>query len=169
MPERRDGTPCRTERRTDTWARSSLWCATPPATSQPFLEVLGSPPISRLSVASCVDLKLRSLPSTGVTRRRRYYGPLRHPKRSGLSLAGVRLRVTIPHPWGFPCCFGSPNPDMPSSLPQWDRWFRSLLGRPIPPISLFANDGGLPRVSGRSAPTLNLSRHARRSLALRPV
>ena len=48
-------------------------------------------PISRLSVASCVDLEPRPLPSTGVTRRRRYYGPLRHPTRPGLSLAGVRL------------------------------------------------------------------------------
>ena len=51
-------------------------------------------PISRLSATSCVDLELRPLPSTGVTRLRRYYGPLRHPRRPGLSLAGVRLRVT---------------------------------------------------------------------------
>src|SRR5438552_2622410 len=30
--------------------------------------------------------KPRPLPSTGVTRRLRYYGPLRHPRRPGLSL-----------------------------------------------------------------------------------
>ena len=59
-------------------------------------------PISRLSAACCVDLELRPLPSTGVTRRRRYYGPIRHPRRPGLSLAGVRLRVTRPHRLGFP-------------------------------------------------------------------
>src|SRR5262249_26015357 len=35
---------------------------------------LGSSPILRLSAASDVDLELRSLPSTGITRFRRYYG-----------------------------------------------------------------------------------------------
>ena len=59
-------------------------------------------PISRLSVTSCVDLELRPLPSTGVTRCQRYYGPLRHPRQPGLSLAGIRLRVTRPHRLGFP-------------------------------------------------------------------
>jgi len=59
-------------------------------------------PISRLSAACCVDLEPRPLPSTGVTRRRQYYGPLRHPKRPGQSLTGVRLRVTRPHHLGFP-------------------------------------------------------------------
>ena len=40
--------------------------------------------------------EVRLLPSTGVTRFHRYYGPVRHPTRPGLSLAGVRLtqRVT---------------------------------------------------------------------------
>src|SRR5262249_33024585 len=48
-------------------------------------------PISRLFATSYVDLELRPLPSTGVNRLPRYYEPLRHPKRPGLSLAGVRL------------------------------------------------------------------------------
>jgi hypothetical protein len=61
----------------------------------------------------------RPLPSTGVTRLRRYYGPLRHPKRPSLSLTGVRLRVTRPHRMGFQCCVRSPFTDMPSSLPRW--------------------------------------------------
>ncbi len=61
-------------------------------------------PISRLSAAGCVDLELRPLPSTGATRRQRYYGPIRHPGRPGLSLAGVRLRVTRLTTRGFPCC-----------------------------------------------------------------
>src|SRR4051812_17139174 len=47
-------------------------------------------------------LELRPLPSTGVTRRRRYYGPVRHPARPGLSLAGVRLEVTRLHRAGLP-------------------------------------------------------------------
>jgi hypothetical protein len=46
-------------------------------------------------------LELRSLPSTGVTRLPRYYEPVRHPKRPGLSLAGVRLGSRFP-PLGLP-------------------------------------------------------------------
>jgi len=42
-------------------------------------------------VASCVRLQLRPLPSTGVTRLRQYYEPLRHPKRPGLSLTSCQL------------------------------------------------------------------------------
>ena len=37
---------------------------------------------------------LRSLPSTGVTRLPRYYEPLRHPTRPGLSLASCQLIAT---------------------------------------------------------------------------
>ena len=48
-------------------------------------------PISRLSAPSARGLELGSLPSAGVTRLRRYYEPLRHPSRPGLSLTGVRL------------------------------------------------------------------------------
>ena len=47
----------------------------------------------------CCELQL---PSTGVTRRQWYYGPLRHPRPPGRSLAGVRLRVTRPHGLGLP-------------------------------------------------------------------
>ena len=46
-------------------------------------------------------LELRPLPSTGVTRLPRYYEPVRHPRRPGLSLAGVRLGSRSP-PLGFP-------------------------------------------------------------------
>ena len=70
---------------------------------------------------------------------------------------------------GFPCCRRLPCVDMPLPIPRWDRWVESLMGRPIPPVSLFANDDGLPRYHGGSAPTLNLSRPAQHSLALRPV
>ena len=44
-------------------------------------------------VASCVRLQLRPLPSTGVTRLRRYYEPLRHPSRPGPSLTSCQLIV----------------------------------------------------------------------------
>ena len=95
-------------------------------------------PISRLSATSCVDLEPRPLPSTGVTRLRRYYGPLRRPRRPGLSLAGVRLTVTRCRRWGFPCCVGSPCVCMPSPLPRWQRWVgcrstvASVMAFPIP-------------------------------------
>ena len=49
-------------------------------------------------------LEVRPLPCTGVTRLRRYYGPVRHPTRPGPSLAGCRLAAPSQHRWGFPCC-----------------------------------------------------------------
>src|SRR5260370_20100813 len=64
-------------------------------------------------------LEVRTLPSTGVTRFRRYYEPVRHPTRPDLSLAGFRLG-DISHRWGFPCCARSPCANMPSPLPRWD-------------------------------------------------
>ena len=42
-------------------------------------------------VASCVRLQLRPLPSTGVTRLRQYYEPLRHPSQPGPSLTSCQL------------------------------------------------------------------------------
>jgi hypothetical protein len=51
-------------------------------------------PISLSIVASCVRLQLRLLPSTGVTRLRQYYEPLRHPSHPGLSLASCQLTHT---------------------------------------------------------------------------
>src|SRR5579859_3467608 len=65
--------------------------------------------------------EVRPLPSTGITRRQRYYEPVRLPRRPGLSLAGVRLGVTTPNAWGLPCCVDSPFVDMPSPVPRWDR------------------------------------------------
>src|ERR1019366_1655126 len=56
--------------------------------------VLDSSSIHRLWATSDVDLELRPLPSAGVTRLRRYYGPLRHPIRPGLALASCRLIPT---------------------------------------------------------------------------
>src|SRR6266481_9627131 len=91
IPERLLGTPCRTERRNESWAIPSLCRATPSATSERLMELLGSSPIPQSFVASCVSFQLRLLPSTGVTQLHRYYEPLRHPIRPGLSLASCQL------------------------------------------------------------------------------
>ena len=109
---------------------------------------------------SRVRLELRSLPSAGVTQPQRYCGPLRHPRTSGLSLAGVRL-VIPDHVLGLPvlrtlslctCCRHYPG---------------AAAGRTLrssrPAISAFPE-----RVVG-SACTSSFSRFARRSLALRPA
>jgi hypothetical protein len=45
---------------------------------------------------SDVDLELKPLPSTGITRLQRYYEPLRHPGKPGLYLAVVRLDLRPP-------------------------------------------------------------------------
>src|SRR5487761_1961266 len=49
------------------------------------------------------------------------------------------------------------------------RWVGSLVGRPIPTVTLLASGDGLPHASARSAHTLDFSRPARRSLTLRPA
>jgi hypothetical protein len=122
--------------------------------------VLDSSSIHRLWATSDVDLELRPLPSTGVTRLRRYYGPLRHPKRPGLSLAGVRLAVTHRHRWGFPCC-------------MFLLCLRAVAITPVGPLGAwivhFPSDFGLPQIYDVSAPTLSVSRPAQRSLTLRPT
>src|SRR5215469_11638908 len=121
------GTPCRTERRSGTWVLPSLWHATPSATFERLRGLVGSSPISWSLAACCVVLELRPLCSAGITRLHRYYGPLRHPTRPSLSLAGVSLAVTRRHRWGFPCCYWSPSTCMPSPLPRWDRRVLSLV------------------------------------------
>jgi hypothetical protein len=89
-------------------------------------------PISRLSAPSARGLELGSLPSAGVTRPHRYYEPLRHPERPGLSLAGVRLS-SRDSPQGASRVASDLLPGMPSPLPRWDHWFASLPGS-CPPI-----------------------------------
>jgi hypothetical protein len=104
--------------------------------------------------------EVRPLPSTGVTRLRRYYEPLRHPTRPGLSLTGVRLTVSCRHRWGFPC-----------SVFLLRR--RAVAITPVGPLGAcivrYPSGIGLPRYAGGSAPTLPISRPAQRSLTLRPA
>src|SRR4029077_16355289 len=90
-PSRLLGTSCRTGHRSETWAIPSLCRATPSATSERLVELLGSSPIPRSFVASCVSFQLRLLPSPGITRVCPYYRPSRHPSQPGLSLASCQL------------------------------------------------------------------------------
>ena len=109
---------------------------------------------------SCAALELRPLPSTGVTRLPRYYGPLRHPGRPDLTLAGCRLARATP-PAGLPVL----RP-FPSSM-------RAVANAPAEtvgaPVARFPTAGSLPRVAGGSASASQVSGPARRSLALRPA
>jgi hypothetical protein len=117
-------------------------------------------PISLSVVASCVRLQLRPLPSTGVTRLRRYYEPLRHPSRPGLSLTScqlIHLAITagtsrVAH--GPLCLHAVAN--TPAGLMEFVRSYDST-------------SFGLPRNRGGSAPALVFSRPAQRSLTLRPA
>ncbi len=99
-------------------------------------------PISWSLTTSCVCLELRSLPSAGVTRPQRYYGPLRHPREPGLSLAGVRLIISD-HPVGLPvllalslctcCCHypgAAPGPSHRSSTQAYQPSPKGSSGRP---------------------------------------
>ena len=125
------------------------------------MELLGSSPIPRSFVASCVRLQLRPLPSTGVNRFPRYYEPLRHPKRPGLSLASCQLIHDRDHRSGLPVLRLVSYAYMPSPLPRQVRW--SLFARPSPPSAAF------PCETVRSAPAITFSGPAQRSLTLRPA
>jgi hypothetical protein len=113
----------------DTRVRPSLWQVTPSAASEHF-GVVRFPNLLSLAT-SCVSLEPRPLPSLGVTRVQRYYGPLRHPIAPGLSLAGFRLVVRPTTPWGFPCCRGLPLIDMPSPLPRRNNRLLVSLASPV--------------------------------------
>src|SRR5579862_2408541 len=125
-PEHPFGAPYRTERRSENWAIPSLCRATPSATSEHCWGLLGSSPIPRSFVASCVSLQLRPLPSPGITRVHRSYGPLRHPRRSGLPLTSCQLIPTITVV-GFPCCVWSPLPACRRQYPGRTNETRSLV------------------------------------------
>src|SRR5437660_12668460 len=58
MPSRLLVTPCRTEHRSDSWAIPSLYRAAPSAASESLVALLGSSPIPRSFVASCVSFQL---------------------------------------------------------------------------------------------------------------
>ena len=122
-------------------------------------ELIGCP-ISRSLTTCCVRLELRPLPSTGITRLRRYYGPLRHPAAPGHAVTGLRL-VVPDHATGLPvlralslctCCRHYPGAATGGTTSLFQ-----------PAVSAFPE-----RVVG-SACALTFSRLAQRSLALRPA
>ena len=94
-----------------------------------------------LSFSSATGLlELGSLPSTGVTRLPRYYEPVRHPRRPGLSLAGVRLGSRFP-PLGLPV------------LQQLPVCRHAVTITPVGPLDLIVRSEGLstPRYSPATA------------------
>ncbi len=103
-------------------------------TSKPLVEFIGSRQSPGFPSRPQMGLELRPLPSTGVTRRQQYYGPLRHPRRPGLSLAGVRLRVTRPHRLGFPVLRWISVYRHAVVITPVARWVGSLVRRPIPAV-----------------------------------
>ena len=109
---------------------------------------------------SVIAPHLRSLSSTGITRRLQSYGPLRHPDRPSLPLTGFRLVRATP-PTGLPVLLPSP-----SSM-------RAAANTPAGPagalVAHFPASGSLPQRTGGSAPAFQVSRPAQRSLALRPA
>jgi hypothetical protein len=160
IPSRLLGTPCRTEHRSETWAIPSLCRATPSATSEHLVELLGSSPIPRSFVASCVSFQLRLLSSTGVTRLRRYCKPLRHPKRPGLPLASCQLIHTaitagISRVAYGPLCLHAVA-NTPAGLMELIRSYHST-------------NFGLPSNTGRFGSCIVGFGPAQRSLTLRPA
>src|SRR6202035_5295176 len=97
---------------------------------------------------------------TGITRLRRYYEPLRHPKRPGRSLASCQLihtaitAGTSRVAYGPLCLHAVAN--TPAGLMELVRSYRST-------------NFGLPTNRGGSAPALSVSGPAQRSLTLRPA
>ena len=79
----------------------SLQHVTPAAALVPWRSLLGCPNLQHFATFN-VSLELRSLPSAGVTRFRRYFGPLRHPIAPSLTVTGLRLVVTTDHATGLP-------------------------------------------------------------------
>src|SRR5271163_1016663 len=119
-----------------------------------------------MSVTYDADLELRPLPSAGITRLRRYYGPLRHPRRPSLSLTGVWLRVTHPHRMGPPVLRSISVYRHAVVITPVARW--ALIARGTAYSNRFPvpSGGGLPHPIARSATTLDFSRPAQRSLAV---
>src|SRR5207244_7973045 len=95
----------------------------------------------RSRAPSCVVHELRFLPSAGIARFPRYYEPLRHLDRPGLSLAGVLLRLLPPA--RLPLLNPTSIRDMPTPLPRRNRGVRWSFS--------FLRGGGLPEIQSRSA------------------
>ena len=114
------------------------------------------------SLPTCdIGLELRPLPSPGITRLQRYYGPLRHPRAPGLTLTGCQLTHALDHALGLPV------------LRLSSSFMHAVATTPAEPSGCASlaspQDSGLPRILGGSASASSFSRPAQRSLALRPA
>ena len=111
-------------------------------------------------VASCVRLQLRPLPSTGVTRLRQYYEPLRHPIRPGLSLTSCQLIFIV-------IAAGA------SRVASGLLYVHAIAITPAGSMELVRSSisivNGLPCVTVRSAPAITFSGPAQRLLTLWPA
>jgi len=125
-----------------------------------FSAAVSSCTIGKDSRPLFLPFELRLLPSTGVIRLQRYYEPLRHPIRPGLSLAGVRLEGAPLRHIGLPVLRSVPMCLHAVAITPAD-----LLGPSLVPPS----NSGLPPNSAGSASASPFSRPAQRSLALRPA
>src|SRR6202011_354380 len=125
------------------------------ATSENNLGVVRLSPISLSVVASCVRLQLRPLPSTGVTRLRRYYEPLRHPSQPSLSLTSCQLINTAITAGTSRVAYG------PLCLHAVANTAAGLMESIR---SCYSIRFGLPSNRGGSAPALRFSGPAQRSL-----
>ena len=117
-------------------------------------------PNLRSLATCCVRPEPRPLPSTGVTRLPRYYGPIRHLTAPGPSVTGIRLAVPG-HAARLPVLRALSLCTCCRHYPGTATGGPALLIRPA--ISAFPE-----RVVG-SACASSFSRLARRSLALRPA
>src|ERR1700738_1194522 len=100
------------------------------------------------------------LPSTGITRPPRYYGPIRLPTSPGLALTGLRLVSRLRPRDGVSRVASALVVYVPSPLPRWSCWVL---------IAPFPSSGSFPCEVVRSASTLLFSRPAQRLLTLPPA
>ena len=100
------------------------------------------------------------LPSTGVTRRPQYYGPIRHPAGPVCPSRGPGCRV-----------HGTDRASRVAALPISHTCRRQYPGGNQPVLVSFTSRpaSGLPLTVGGSAPALPVSRPAQRSFAFRPA
>ena len=103
----------------------------------------------------CRFYRRTPLPSTGITRRLQYRGPLRHPIAPGASLAGLRLILTPITSWGFPCHIALPCTHAIAITPT---------EQPGAFVAHFPGHDSLPPSHAGSASVLSISRPAQRSL-----
>src|SRR6185312_7774451 len=159
-PARPDGTACRTVRRSDSWGTPSLWHAAPPGVSQPSVEVVGSSPISWLSLLQVLIWKQGPFPPPALPGfvgtmdlSDSHHRPACLSRASGLADQFGRGGGSPVLPANSPC-------RVPSSLPRWDQpgpVAFGLAGAAVP----FGAEGRLPQLA--------FSGPARRSLTLWPA